>query len=143
MTYIDISRNPFPKDSYRRPPYKPNNLLEKIIGDYNKSQELWSLQQSYFGHKTNMTFSEALVKLKEGRWVKRKDWDSYLKLGNEEVPQILHETLTKKQKDLLYNFIKDGKPYTITKEDILAEDWNILNLSNDFQVTKNAEYIFI
>ncbi len=138
LTYIDISRNPFPKDPYRRPPYKPNNLLEKTIGDYNKSQELWSLQQSYFGHKTNMTFSEALVKLKEGRWVKRKDWDSYLKLGNEEVPQILYETLTKKQKDLLYNFIKDGKPYTITKEDILAEDWNILNLSNDFKVTKNA-----
>ena len=103
LTYIDISRNPFPKDPYRRPSIGPNNLLEKSISDYNKSQDIWSLQQSYFGHKTNMTFSEALVKLKEGRWVKRKDWDSYLKLGNEEVPQILYETLTKKQKDLLYN----------------------------------------
>lgn len=133
LTYIDISRDP-----YRRPPYKPDNLLEKIIGDYNKSQELWSLQKSYFGRKTNMTFSEALVKLKEGRWVKRKDWDSYLKLGNEEVPQILYETLTKKQKDLLYNFIKDGKSYTVTKEDILAEDWHMINFNNDFKVTKNA-----
>ena len=85
-----------------------------------------------------MTFSEALVKLKEGRWVKRKDWDSYLKLGNEEVPQILYETLTKKQKDLLYNFIKDGKSYTVTKEDILAEDWHMINFNNDFKVTKNA-----
>ena len=138
MTYIDISRNPFPKDPYRRPPYKPNNLLEKIIGDYNKSQELWSLQANLYGYKINMSFSEALVKLKEGCRVKRKDWDSYLKLGNEEVPQILYETLTKEQKDLLYNFIKDGKSYTITKEDILAEDWQMINLDNDFKVRKNA-----
>ena len=138
LTYIDISRDPFSKDPYRRPPYKPDNLLEKTIGDYNKSQDLWFLQQNIYAYKVNMNFSEALIKLKEGCLVKRKDWDSYLKLGNEEVPQILYETLTKKQKDLLYNFIKDGKPYTITKEDILAEDWNILNLSNDFQVTKNA-----
>ena len=85
-----------------------------------------------------MSFSEALIKLKKGCLVKRKDWDSYLKLGNEEIPQILYETLTKEQKDLLYNFIKDGKPYTITKEDILAEDWSVLNLNNDFKVTKNA-----
>ena len=138
LTYIDISRNPFPKDPYRRPPYKPNNLLEKIIGDYNKSQELWSLQANLYGYKINMSFSEALVKLKEGCRVKRKDWDSYLKLGNEEVPQILYETLTKEQKDLLYNFIKDGKSYTITKEDILAEDWQMINLDNDFKVRKNA-----
>lgn len=138
LTYIDISRDPFPKDPYRRSPYKPDNLLEKSISDYNKSQKLWSLQESYFGHKINMTFSEALVKLKEGHRVKRKDWDSYLKLGYEEVSQILYETLTKEQKDILYNFIKDGKPYTITKEDILAEDWNVLNLNNDFKVTKNA-----
>ena len=126
MTYIDISR-----DSYRRPSLIPNNLLEK-------SKDLWSLQKSIYPYKVNMSFSEALIKLKEGCQVKRKDWDSYLKLGNEEVPQILYETLTKKQKDLLYNFIKDGKPYTITKEDILAEDWNILNFNNDFKVTKNA-----
>ena len=138
MTYIDISRDPFPKDPYRRPPYKPDNLLEKSISDHNKYQKLWSLQQSYFGHKTNMTFSEALVKLKEGRWVKRKDWDSYLKLGNEEVPEILYKTLTKEQKDLLYTFIKDGKSYTVTKEDILAEDWHMINFNNDFKVTKNA-----
>ena len=126
LTYIDISR-----DSYRRPSLIPNNLLEK-------SKDLWSLQKSIYPYKVNMSFSEALIKLKEGCQVKRKDWDSYLKLGNEEVPQILYETLTKKQKDLLYNFIKDGKPYTITKEDILAEDWNILNFNNDFKVTKNA-----
>ena len=85
-----------------------------------------------------MSFSEALVKLKEGYRVKRKDWDSYLKLGNEEVPRILYETLTKEQKDLLYNFIKDGKSYTITKEDILAEDWQMINLDNYFKVRKNA-----
>ena len=126
LTYIDISR-----DSYRRPSLIPNNLLEK-------SKDLWSLQKSIYPYKVNMSFSEALIKLKEGCQVKRKDWDSYLKLGNEEVPQILYKTLTKKQKDLLYNFIKDGKPYTITKEDILAEDWNILNFNNDFKVTKNA-----
>ena len=138
LTYIDIPRNPFPKDPYRRPPYKPNNLLEKTIGDYNKSQDLWSLQANHYGYKINMSFSEALVKLKEGYQVKRKDWDSYLKLGNEEVPQILYKTLTKEQKDLLYNFIKDGKPYTITKEDILAEDWHMINFNNDFKVTKNA-----
>lgn len=133
LTYIDISR-----DSYRRPSIRPNNLLEKSISDYNKSQDIWSLQANHYGYKINMSFSEALVKLKEGRRVKRKDWDSYLKLGNEEVPQILYETLTKEQKDLLYNFIKDGKPYTITKEDILAEDWDLLNWNNDFKVTKNA-----
>ena len=111
----------------------PNNLLEKSISDYNKSKDTWSLQANHYGYKINMSFSEALIKLKEGYQVKRKDWDSYLKLGNEEVPQILYETLTKEQKDLLYNFIKDGKPYTITKEDILAEDWNVL-----IKVTKNA-----
>ena len=134
LTYIDISR-----DSYRRPSLIiPNNLLEKSIEDYHKSKDLWSLQKSIYPYKVNMSFSEALIKLKEGYRVKRKDWDSYLKLGNEEVPQILYETLTKEQKDLLYNFIKDGKPYTITKEDILAEDWNVLNLNNDFKVRKNA-----
>ena len=68
-----------------------------------------------------MNFSEALIKLKEGCQVKRKDWNSYLRLGNEEVPEILYKTLTKEQKDLLYTFIKDGKSYTVTKEDILAE----------------------
>lgn len=138
LTYIDISRDPFPKDPCRRPSIGPNNLLEKSISDYNKSQDIWSLQANHYGYKINMSFSEALIKLKEDCRVKRKDWDSYLKLGNEEVPQILYETLTKEQKDLLYNFIKDGKPYTITKEDILAEDWNVLNLNNDFKVTKNA-----
>ena len=138
LTYIDISRDPFPKDPYRRSPYKPDNLLEKSISDYNKSQDIWSLQANHYGYKINMSFSGALIKLKEGCRVKRKDWDSYLKLGYEEVSQILYETLTKEQKDILYNFIKDGKPYTITKEDILAEDWNVLNLNNDFKVTKNA-----
>lgn len=138
LTYIDISRDPFPKDPCRRPSIGPNNLLEKSISDYNKSQDIWSLQANHYGYKINMSFSEALIKLKEDCRVKRKDWDSYLKLGNEEVPQILYEILTKEQKDLLYNFIKDGKPYTITKEDILAEDWNVLNLNNDFKVTKNA-----
>ena len=133
LTYIDTSR-----DLYRRPSIRPDNLLEKTIRDYNKYQDLWSLKQNIYAYKVNMNFSEALIKLKEGCQVKRKDWSSYLRLGNEEVPEILYKTLTKEQKDLLYNFIKDGKPYTITKEDILAEDWNILNLSNDFQVTKNA-----
>ena len=138
LTYIDIPRNPFPKDPYRRPSIWPNNLLEKSISDYNKSQDIWSLQANHYGYKINMSFSEALVKLKEGYQVKRKDWDSYLKLGNEEVSQILYETLTKEQKDLLYTFIRDGKSYTITKEDILAEDWHMINFNNDFKVTKNA-----
>ena len=133
LTYIDTLR-----DLYRRPTIVPNNLLEKSIEDYHKSKDLWSLQKSIYSYKVNMNFSEALIKLKEGCQVKRKDWSSYLKLGNEEVPQILYKTLTKEQKDLLYNFIKDGEPYTITKEDILAEDWNVLNLNNDFKVTKNA-----
>ena len=133
MTYIDTSRDP-----YRRPTIIPNNLLEKSIEDYHKSKDLWSLQKSIYSYKVNMNFSEALIKLKEGCQVKRKNWNSYLRLGNEEVPEVLYKTLTKEQKDLLYNFIKDGKPYTITKEDILAEDWNLLNLNNDFKVTKNA-----
>ena len=133
LTYIDISR-----DSYRRPSLIPNNLLEKSIEDYHKSKDLWSLQKSIYPCKVNMSFSEALIKLKEGCQVKRKGGSSYLRLGNEEVPEILYKTLTKEQKDLLYNFIKDGKPYTITKEDILAEDWNVLNLNNDFKVRKNA-----
>ena len=138
LTYIDISRDPFPKDPYRRPSIGPNNLLEKSISDYNKSQDIWSLQANHYGYKINMSFSEALIKLKEGCRVKRKDWDSYLKLGNEEVPEILYKTLTKEQKDLLYTFIKDGKSYTVTKEDILAEDWHMINFNNDFKVTKNA-----
>ena len=133
MTYIDISRDP-----YRRPSITPNNLLEKSIEDYYKSKDLWSLQKSIHSYKVNMSFSEALIKLKGGCQVKRKGWSSYLRLDNEEVPEILYKILTKEQKDLLYNFIKDGKPYTITKEDILAEDWNLLNLDNDFKVTKNA-----
>ena len=138
LTYIDISRDSFPKNPHRRPSIRPDNLLEKSISDYNKSQDIWSLQANHYGYKINMSFSEALIKLKEGCLVKRKGWDSYLKLCNEEVPQILYEILTKEQKDLLYNFIKDGKPYTITKEDILAEDWRMINFNNDFKVTKNA-----
>ena len=133
MTYIDTSR-----DLYRRPTIIPNNLLEKSIEDYHKSKDLWSLQKSIYSYKVNMNFSEALIKLKKGCQVKRKDWNSYLRLGNAEVPEILYKTLTKEQKDLLYNFIKDGKPYTITKEDILAEDWYMINFNNDFKVTKNA-----
>ena len=133
MTYIDISR-----DSYRRPSLIPNNLLEKSIEDYHKSKDLWSLQKSIYPYKVNMSFSEALIKLKEGYRVKRKNWNSHLRLGNEEVPQILYKTLTKEQKDLLYIFIRDGKSYTITKEDILAEDWQMINLDNDFKVRKNA-----
>ena len=133
LTYIDISRDP-----YRRPIIIPNNLLEKSIEDYHKSKDLWSLQKSIYSYKVNMNFSEALIKLKEGCQVKRKDWNSYLRLGNEEVPEILYKTLTKEQKDLLYTFIKDGKSYTVTKEDILAEDWHIINFNNDFKVTKNA-----
>lgn len=133
MTYIDTSRDP-----YRRPTIIPNNLLEKSIEDYHKSKDLWSLQKSIYSYKVNMNFSEALIKLKEGCLLKRKGWNSYLKLGDEAVPQVLYETLTKEQKDLLYNFIKDGKPYTITKEDILAEDWHMINFNNDFKVTKNA-----
>lgn len=133
LTYIDTSRDP-----YRRPTIIPNNLLEKSIEDYHKSKDLWSLQKSIYSYKVNMNFSEALIKLKEGCLLKRKGWNSYLKLGDEAVPQVLYETLTKEQKDLLYNFIKDGKPYTITKEDILAEDWHMINFNNDFKVTKNA-----
>ena len=133
MTYIDISR-----DSYRRPSLIPNNLLEKSIEDYHKSKDLWSLQKSIYPYKVNMSFSEALIKLKEGCQVTRKGWSSYLRLGNEEVPEILYKTLTKEQKDLLYTFIRDGKSYTITKEDILAEDWQMINLDNDFKVRKNA-----
>lgn len=133
LTYIDTSR-----DLYRRPTIIPNNLLEKSIEDYHKSKDLWSLQKSIYSYKVNMNFSEALIKLKKGCQVKRKDWNSYLRLGNAEVPEILYKTLTKEQKDLLYNFIKDGKPYTITKEDILAEDWYMINFNNDFKVTKNA-----
>lgn len=133
LTYIDTSRDP-----YRRPTFIPNNLLDKSIEDYNKSKDLWSLQKSIYSYKVNMNFSEALIKLKEGCQVKRKDWNSYLRLGNEEVPEILYKTLTKEQKDLLYTFIKDGKSYTVTKEDILAEDWHMINFNNDFKVTKNA-----
>ena len=133
LTYIDISR-----DSYRRPSLIPNNLLEKSIEDYHKSKDLWSLQKSIYPCKVNMSFSEALIKLKEGCQVKRKGGSSYLRLGNEEVPEILYKTLTKEQKDLLYTFIRDGKAYTITKEDILAEDWQMINLDNDFKVRKNA-----
>ena len=133
LTYIDISR-----DSYRRPSLIPNNLLEKSIEDYHKSKDLWSLQKSIYPSKVNMSFSEALIKLKEGCQVKRKGGSSYLRLGNEEVPEILYKTLTKEQKDLLYTFIRDGKAYTITKEDILAEDWQMINLDNDFKVRKNA-----
>ena len=133
MTYNDISR-----DSYRRPSITPNNFLEKSIEDYHKSKDLWSLQKSTYPYKVNMNFSEALIKLKEGCLVKRKSWDSYLKLGDEAVPEILYKTLTKEQKDLLYTFIRDGKSYTITKEDILAEDWQMINLDNDFKVRKNA-----
>ena len=133
MTYIDTSRDP-----YRRPTIIPNNLLEKSIEDYHKSKDLWSLQKSIYSYKVNMNFSEALIKLKEGCQVKRKDWNSYLRLGNEEVPEILYKTLTKEQKDLLYTFIRDGKSYTVTKEDILAEDWHMINFNNDFKVTKNA-----
>ena len=133
LTYIDTSR-----DFYRRPTIIPNNLLEKSIEDYHKSKDLWSLQKSIYSYKVNMNFSEALIKLKEGCQVKRKDWNSYLRLGNEEVPEILYKTLTKEQKDLLYTFIRDGKSYTVTKEDILAEDWHIINFNNDFKVTKNA-----
>jgi hypothetical protein len=133
LTYIDTSRDP-----YRRPTIIPNNLLEKSIEDYHKSKDLWSLQKSIYSYKVNMNFSEALIKLKEGCQVKRKDWNSYLRLGNEEVPEILYKTLTKEQKDLLYTFIKDGKSYTVTKEDILAEDWHMINFNNDFKVTKNA-----
>lgn len=133
LTYIDISRDP-----YRRPSIIPNNLLEKSIEDYHKSKDLWSLQKSIYSYKVNMNFSEALIKLKEGCQVKRKGWSSYLRLGNEEVPEILYKTLTKEQKDLLYTFIRDGKSYIITKEDILAEDWHMINFNNDFKVTKNA-----
>ena len=133
MTYIDTSR-----DLYRRPTIVPNNLLEKSIEDYHKSKDLWSLQKSIYSYKVNMNFSEALIKLKEGCQVKRKDWNSYLRLGNEEVPEVLYKTLTKEQKDLLYTFIRDGKSYTVTKEDILAEDWHMINFNNDFKVTKNA-----
>ena len=133
LTYIDTSRDP-----YRRPTITPNNLLEKSIEDYHKSKDLWSLQKSIYSYKVNMNFSEALIKLKEGCQVKRKDWNSYLRLGNAEVPEILYKTLTKEQKDLLYTFIKDGKAYTVTKEDILAEDWHMINFNNDFKVTKNA-----
>lgn len=133
LTYIDTSRDP-----YRRPTIIPNNLLEKSIEDYHKSKDLWSLQKSIYSYKVNMNFSEALIKLKEGCQVKRKNWNSYLRLGNEEVPEILYKTLTKEQKDLLYTFIKDGKSYTVTKEDILAEDWHMINFNNDFKVTKNA-----
>ena len=133
LTYIDTSR-----DFYRRPTIIPNNLLEKSIEDYHKSKDLWSLQKSIYSYKVNMNFSEALIKLKEGCQVKRKDWNSYLRLGNEEVPEVLYKTLTKEQKDLLYTFIRDGKSYTVTKEDILAEDWHIINFNNDFKVTKNA-----
>lgn len=133
LTYIDTSR-----DLYRRPTIVPNNLLEKSIEDYHKSKDLWSLQKSIYSYKVNMNFSEALIKLKEGCQVKRKDWNSYLRLGNEEVPEVLYKTLTKEQKDLLYTFIRDGKSYTVTKEDILAEDWHMINFNNDFKVTKNA-----
>lgn len=133
LTYIDTSR-----DLYRRPIIIPNNLLEKSIEDYHKSKDLWSLQKSIYSYKVNMNFSEALIKLKEGCQVKRKDWSSYLRLGNEEVSEILYKTLTKEQKDLLYTFIRDGKSYTVTKEDILAEDWHMINFNNDFKVRKNA-----
>ena len=133
LTYIDTSR-----DLYRRPTIVPNNLLEKSIEDYHKSKDLWFLQKSIYSYKVNMNFSEALIKLKEGCQVKRKDWNSYLRLGNEEVPEVLYKTLTKEQKDLLYTFIRDGKSYTVTKEDILAEDWHMINFNNDFKVTKNA-----
>ena len=73
----------------------------------------------------NMNFSEALVQLKKGITVKRKSWDKYLKLGQQAVPTLLYKTLTKEQKDLLHDFIRDNIPYTLTKEDILAEDWEI------------------
>lgn len=78
-----------------------------------------------FVNGKNMNFSEALVQLKKGVAVKRKSWDKYLKLDQQTVPTLLYNTLTKEQKELLHDFIKDNVPYTLTKEDILAEDWEI------------------
>jgi hypothetical protein len=75
--------------------------------------------------------------LKEGCQVKRKDWNSYLRLGNAEVPEILYKTLTKEQIDYL---VKNGKmpeedeetsleSMSITKLRELAKEKGIKNYS--------------
>ena len=90
---------------------------------YRRISSDWYIDN--FANGKNMNFSEALIQLKKGIAVKRKSWDKYLKLGQQAVPSLLYKTLTKEQKDLLHDFIIDNIPYTLTKEDILAEDWEI------------------
>lgn len=93
---------------------------------YRRISDDWYIDKNTnYASRINMNFSEALVQLKKGVSVKRKSWQSSLRLGEQEIPVLLYNTLTKEQKDLLYNFIKDSKPYALTKEDILAEDWEI------------------
>ena len=90
---------------------------------YRRISSDWYIDN--FANGKNMNFSEALIQLKKGIAVKRKSWDKYLKLGQQAIPSLLYKTLTKEQKDLLHDFIIDNIPYTLTKEDILAEDWEI------------------
>ena len=90
---------------------------------YRRISSDWYIDN--FANGKNMNFSEALIRLKKGIAVKRKSWDKYLKLGQQAIPSLLYKTLTKEQKDLLHDFIIDNIPYTLTKEDILAEDWEI------------------
>ena len=93
---------------------------------YRRISSDWYIDKNTnFANGKNMNFSEALIQLKKGITVKRKSWDKYLKLGQQAVPSLLYKTLTKEQKDLLHDFIRDNIPYTLTKEDILAEDWEI------------------
>ena len=93
---------------------------------YRRISSDWYIDKNTnFANGKNMNFSEALIQLKKGITVKRKSWDKYLKLGQQAVPALLYKTLTREQKDLLHDFIRDNIPYTLTKEDILAEDWEI------------------
>lgn len=104
----------------------PLDFQPSLSQTYRRISDDWYIDKNTnYASRINMNFSEALVQLKKGVSVKRKSWQSSLRLGEQEIPVTLYNTLTKEQKDLLYNFIRDSKPYILTKEDILAEDWEI------------------
>lgn len=130
MTYINPQRHP-----YEDPPFNPYRPFSGTILDkYKQMTDTWSINKLGLFAKQNLTFSEALYYLKKGKKVKRTDWKTYLTLGNEKVPSNLYKTLTKEQKDLLHNFIKDSEVYTLSKEDILAEDWELYCELDNIQV---------
>ena len=90
--------------------------------------------------KSVFNFSEILNKLKKGYKFKRKDWNFYIQLSEEKVPEYLYKTLTTSQKNLLNNFITNkGEVYTLTKDDILAEDWEIETFEISSVIAKYQE----